>query len=117
MFLEAQEVAQLRRFWQRRQELDRGGVDEAAAAALRVGEDGARAFEGGGTAFDQHLHAHKSLLVARAGGQEVHNTAVVIDEGANALSDRAGSPKGDKPHSSSPKTRTPFAAFVLSVVP
>jgi hypothetical protein len=94
----------LRRFGQRRQEPDRSGVDHAAAVALRIGEDGASAFEGGGTAFDQRLHAHESLLVARAGGQEVHNSAIVVGEGANALSHRAGSPKGDKPHSSSRKT-------------
>jgi hypothetical protein len=35
-FLEAEEVAHLRRLWQRRQQPDRGGVDHAAATPLRV---------------------------------------------------------------------------------
>ena len=91
MFLEAQKVAQLRRFGQRRQELDGSGVDDAAAVALRFGEDGACAFERGGTALDQCLHAVQSCSSPGAGGQEVHNAAIVVDEGANALSHRAGS--------------------------
>src|SRR5262249_56728333 len=84
---------------QRREELHRGGVDDAAAASLRIRNERPGALEPRRAAFDQRLHAGESGITTAARGGEIHDAAVIVHEGADARC--AGGSEGDEPHSSS----------------